>query len=96
VSTDEKLDLMIAEIGAMRESLSDLRSRADKTDASLDAIREYILDFRGEAIRRFDQVEARLDMVIVTVQSFDARVPALTKAVLELQVRMEKSQRPAA
>ena len=82
MTTDEKLDALIAQMSAMNWRLDNIVTRLDKMETRLDEMREYILDFRSETIRRFDQVEARLAMVIVTVQSFDARVPALTKAVV--------------
>jgi len=37
-----------------------------------------------------------VDMMLLTVQSFDARVPAITKAVMDMQVRMGKLEKPAA
>lgn len=86
MTTDERLEQLEA---LMREGFQEMRQRMDRQD-------HYLAEFRSAMIQRFEQLESRMDMLTITVQSLDSRVPALTKAMLELQVRMGKLERPAA
>ena len=49
---------------------------------TVDALTQYVLDFRQETASRFQTVETRLDVLSATVASIDSRFPALTKAIL--------------
>jgi uncharacterized coiled-coil protein SlyX len=82
MTTDERLDRIDATLSGLGHAIQGINS--------------YLLEFRTEMIQRFDQLETRLEMVEATVHSVDARLPALTKAINNLQVRMDKLEKPAA
>ena len=59
--------------------------RFDRIDTSLSELRDYLLGFRKEVIARLDAIDRRLDRIDNTVASIDMRMPALTKAIADLQ-----------
>jgi hypothetical protein len=59
-------------------------------------IKEYLLEFRTEMIQRLRHLEGRVDVIADTNRAIDIRLPGLTSAIMELQVRMDKLEKPAA
>jgi hypothetical protein len=94
--TDQRLAGIGQHLEQTDQRLAIIAERLDGVDRRLDNLQNYVLDFRTEVIQQFARLESRLDMMTVTVQSLDSRVPALTKAVFDLQTRFEKLVRPAA
>jgi chromosome segregation ATPase len=93
---DEHLEQTDQRLAGIDQRLAGIDERFNGMDRRLDNLQNYILDFRTEVIQQFARLESRLDMMSVTVLSLDSRVPALTKAVFDLQTRFEKLVRPAA
>lgn len=59
--------------------------RFDQLDRTLEGIRAYLLEFRTEIIQRLEFIDRRLDVLSTAVTNLDARLPAVTKAVLDSQ-----------
>lgn len=57
--------------------------RLDRIDASIARLMQYVLDFREETATRLKVIESRLDVQAATLNSIEARLPALTKAIFE-------------
>jgi len=64
--------------------------RFDRIDRSLetltqriDALTQYVLDFRQETASRFQTIESRLDFLASSVANIESRFPPLTKAILD-------------
>jgi hypothetical protein len=68
--------------------------QAQRTE--LQSLRDYVMEFRAETIHRLETLENRVQMMSLTLQSFDIRVPGLTKAVENMDLRLAKLERPAA
>jgi len=92
-SMNARLDRLEQAIFARFDQIS---TEVAALDRKVTSLQEFVLEFRAETIQRFEHLENRVDMMLLTVQSFDARVPALTKAVMDMQVRMGKLEKPAA
>jgi hypothetical protein len=57
--------------------------RFDRIDESLSRLSNYLVAFRGEMVQRLDLIEHRLDLAATSISTFDTRVAAITKAMLE-------------
>jgi hypothetical protein len=86
LNSDERLERIERTIGTIHADLMDFRSE----------VRTYVREFRSEVIQRFEQLENRVDLVVDTNRAIDMRLPGLTRAIGELQVRLDKLERPAA
>ena len=93
---EQILDRLSDAVADLRETAADSRDKVADLRQTVDGLRSSLLDFRTETIQRFEGLDRRLEMVAITVSSLDSRVPASTKAVMDMQVRMEKGVRPAA
>ena len=57
--------------------------RFDRLDASIGRLMNYLLDFRGEVSGRLQAVEMQMRVLASSQQSFEAKLPAVTRASLE-------------
>jgi hypothetical protein len=71
--------------------------RLDRIDKSIQDLHEliagqtrYVQEFRTEVIRRFDDIDRRMDTMVVTVGSIDSRMPGLTRSVMAMEARVYK------
>jgi chaperonin cofactor prefoldin len=99
-SMDDRLDRLEK---AIFERFDKMNARQDKMDERLDrlqadvaSMRTYLLDFRAEVNKRFDAWEIRVEVVTDAARSIDMRMPGLTRAINDLQIRLERLERPAA
>jgi hypothetical protein len=46
------------------------------------------MEFRTEVIRKFDDIDQRLETMSSALAGFDTRIPALTKSVIRLEERV--------
>lgn len=68
-------------------SIENLTERVDRLEASVQNLTRYFMDFRSEALSRFQAIEARLDVPMAIATRAEAQmsqVPTLTKAVTDL------------
>jgi DNA repair ATPase RecN len=61
--------------------MDDQTERIDGLTEQIQYLTSHILDFRTEAIRRFESIEQRLDLMTSAVHSIDVRLPSLNKAI---------------
>jgi hypothetical protein len=80
---------------AMEQRQAAMEQRQSAMEQRQDALQAYMLEFRSEVIQRLDQLETRLYMIALSVQSVDGRMPGIAKAIDNLQVRMTKFERVA-
>ena len=73
MTTDERLDLLEKLIREVSQQMAEIRSEVPKVRADLTEHRE--------------RLEWRMDLVVSAVQSFDMRVPGLTKAITDLHAQ---------
>ncbi len=66
----------------------ELRQRLESIDQSLRWLKDYLLEFRSEIIRQFEDVGTRLDTLSGAVASMDARLPVMTKSLSRLEARV--------
>jgi chromosome segregation ATPase len=68
-------------------SIENLTERVDRLEASVQSLTRYFMEFRSEALSRFQLIEARLDVPMSIAQKAEAQlsqVSTLTKVVNEI------------
>ena len=93
---DARLDKIEGRLDKIEGRLDKIEGRLDRVEASQVEMTAYLLEFRAEVINRFDRLESRVDLVTDTNRSIDMRLPGLTRAIGELQVRLDRLEQPAA
>lgn len=67
----------------LAERLDRTDERLDHTNERLDSFFRYVLEFRTEAIQRFDYLDQRSEYFVTTVHNIDARFMPMNKAILD-------------
>jgi hypothetical protein len=80
----------------INKELQAQRAELQSQRAEVQGLRDYVMQFRAEVIHRFQTLENRVEMMSLTLQAFDIRVPGLIKAVENMELRLAKLERPAA
>jgi len=78
--TDEDKQWIAAQLEGVEQRIS---RRFDQTERRFDSLDMYVADFRTEAIGRLGATETQMRLLAGSQQSFDARIPAITKAAHE-------------
>jgi archaellum component FlaC len=84
---DERFDRVDQRFDRIDHSVENLTERVDRLEASVQNLTRYFMDFRSEALGRFQAIEARLDVPMSIAAKAEAQmsqVSTLTKAVTDL------------
>jgi DNA-binding FrmR family transcriptional regulator len=81
---DERFVGIDRSIEAQGRSIEALTQIANALTQSVNTLTGYLLDFREEVIKRFQTIDNRLEVFSAGFSSFDSRIPALTKGIIDL------------
>jgi chromosome segregation ATPase len=81
---DERFVGIDRSIEAQGRSIEALTQTANVLTQSVNTLTGYLLDFREEVIKRFQTIDNRLEVFSAGFASFDSRIPALTKGIMDL------------
>jgi hypothetical protein len=65
------------------ERFDRMDERFDRIDLSVERLMNYMLEFRAEVSGRLQSLETQTHLLASSQQSFEAKLPALTRASLE-------------
>jgi chromosome segregation ATPase len=83
MTQDERFDRIEDTLERLGSRFDQVDRRFDQVDRRSEQIEKYVQEFRGETIDRLTVIENRLDGLNATVANIDARLPALTKSMLD-------------
>jgi hypothetical protein len=97
MTTDERLDQVIATMTEMRQEMAGMRQETAGMRQEIGQLTRYVMDLRSEVITRLDILDSRLTTLTGFYGSLEARLNPVAKGMLELgeivnRVHIEQSR----